>query len=224
MSVAARLREAKKLPQRGASLPELLTALMVTGLLLAMVAALFVQTGKIGTASIQNGRAASQAGNIMNAIETPVRVASNVVISGGTSPAVQEAKQDGFTLLALTDVAAGDSVNAATKYQFFVTTAGELKVTVCGVSITSVGISTPSSCNSPRTRVAGSGLTSTAIFTYNDSSGNAIAFSSGAIAAGSLKNIASITVTASVVSGTGQTPVAINTTIPMPNLGLSSTS
>ncbi|MDP9028794.1 MAG: hypothetical protein M3N46_14800 [Actinomycetota bacterium] len=209
---------------------ELMIAMIITAVILALVASFFIQVTKVTSSSVQTGNSSAVASNAMYEIANVVHQATTIPVSGGAPLyAISSATASSLVVYSYVDVATSASP-APTRVTFSVTPAignsnASLVETRC-VATASGTFWTFTSCASTLTRnIGGTIIAPTAgqnsLFTYLDSTGNTVALVSGSVPTSSLANIASVTVSVNVqAAGSATAPVYLTSNVGMPNLGL----
>ena len=209
--------------EAGLSLVELLVAASISVVILAVVSALFIQTAQVSAASTQTQNSTTVASTIQDELNTVIRQATPVTVSGTTS-AIASGTATKLVIYSLINVT--NPANPAPVQVTFDGTSGSMIETQC-VPQSVGGAWSYASCASTSTRNLGGVLQSPGVgqlplFTYNSSVTQApLVIGSGAVAAGDLPNVQSITVGINVLAtGSKTAPTYLSSTISMPNVGL----
>ncbi|MET4158733.1 prepilin-type N-terminal cleavage/methylation domain-containing protein [Agromyces sp. PvR057] len=217
----------------GLSLVELLVAVMLMGIVLTMVASLFISTTKSTAQSGEVHESTGNASNMANALGGVIRFATTNPKTGSTvpDPALVVARADRLALIAAVGVSAtaepsgrppkptlvefSSASNRLTERRWTPTSSGATWVFAGG--------SDPTTAVPAMTRGLGGRLTNAAVFTYFDATGAPLDPGTGALTAAQRANVAEIGIRLVVVppsNPTGAQSVVIERRIPLANLGL----
>jgi prepilin-type N-terminal cleavage/methylation domain-containing protein len=215
-----RLRNLRSNPDDGFSLVELLVAMLITGIVLAMAGAFFVNISRLTSWSGKDREATGQAALALDAIRAIVRVAAdNPTSATNTDPAILIAKPSQLTLTAFSNTSVATA--APSKVTLAIDASGYLVVTRQSGTQGSDGYWTfsPTSTSS---RVAGpfSLTPATSFFTYLNTAGAVMSSPSGLSLAQrkTITFVRSTTTVDSTNAGGAADPVVVTTSIGMPNL------
>lgn len=205
---------------------ELMIAMIITAIILALVASFFIQVTRITSTSVQTGNSSSVASTAMYEVSNVLHQATTIPVSGGAPlVAISFAAAGKLTIYSLVDV--GDPTNPApTQVTFDATgTKSNLVESRC-VATASGTFWTFGSCSSTSSRTIGGVIiaptgTQNSLFTYLDSAGNPIGLVAGTVPTANLGSIASVQVSVNVLApGSKTAPVYLTSNVGMPNLGL----
>ncbi|WP_165314325.1 type IV pilus modification PilV family protein [Agromyces protaetiae] len=229
-SVAARLRR----EEAGLTLVELLVAVILMGIILTIVASLFVTTTRSTAQSGEVHEATGNVSNMANAMNGVIRFATTNPKSGSTipDPAIVEARANELVLMAVVQVSATVEPQGRpprpTLVEYSIVGAGrelqERRWNPTGSNSNWVfGGSDPTTQTPASIRSLGGRLsTGGAVFTYFDINGALLNPGTGQLDATNRAKVAAIGIRLSVVPPDEPTanPVVIERRIPLTNLGL----
>ncbi|MDR6971507.1 type II secretion system protein [Leifsonia shinshuensis] len=213
----------------GFTIAEMLVAMAILGLLLAMVAGFFSLTTKAFTQNQQIGGNAKSASNVMNEISRILRAATENPVSGQAlnDPAFVSATPESVTVYAYVNLAS--SLEQPVKVQFSLDAKRnvvETKYAAYSISPGYWGFQTsPSSVRTLGGTVVTQTGSNPSLFTYLGVDGTAIAIPAGGYTTNNLRSIAAVRVTLTV-SGTAagnSSNVTLQNTVGLPNLPLART-
>jgi hypothetical protein len=222
-----RLRAADN--ESGVTLVELIVAMFLSGLILALVASFFSQVTRITASSVQTGNSSSIASNAMFEISNVVHEATTIPVSGGAPLlAVNTAQANKLIIYTYSDVSTS-LTPVPTRVTFTFTPLPAATATIVEtrcLATASGAFWVFTSCSSTSTRTIGGNVVAPtgsqlSPFTYLNSTGGTIGLVSGSVPAASLGLIASIQVSVNVqATGSTTAPVYLTRNVGMPNLGL----
>lgn len=219
--------------ERGLSLAELLVAMTVFGILLAMTAGFMVNASR---ANITNRTIDSTNRTAANAMDEVTRVlrgaATNTVANQSLpDPAFVQATDNALTVYSYVDLST--SKVAPVKVQFFVDASKNLVEWKWAATPAGVNFTFPSSAScatSCTSRILGSPVVLPAaggpkLFTYLDSTGTAIATVGGVLPAAVVNNVAAVTISLQFgsTSSANQSTLLTNS-VGLPNLNVARTN
>ncbi|CAN5228759.1 hypothetical protein BH09ACT5_BH09ACT5_18700 [soil metagenome] len=223
-TTSSRMRQLDAAADDGLSLAELLVAMMISGILLALVGTMFVNVTRITTNSNATTQRSGAAANVVNEVSRVIRTAANNPVSTSpiADPAIVSATPTALTLYSFVD-----STNLVTpapsKVVFRFDTAGKL--------IEDRVVATKSSdgkywvfSGASTSRTIGSSLQNPAgtdpFFLYLDADYNPITPGTGGLTLAQRGQVAFIRVTVRIDNNpsTGSDPIVIVNTVGMPNL------
>ncbi len=213
------------------SIIELIVVMMITGIMLAAVGTFFVNVAIVTTNASTKASRSNVAANIMNEMSKVIRTSSNNAIAGSddSDPAIVSGTASSLTVYSYVDTVATSP--APTKVTFRVDANGivyedRIVGTVSGSYFVFTGATT--------TRNLGGPIVPAALFTYLDTSNQAVVPAASGLTLAQRNTIASIQVTVTVANNSttggtapdatkGNSPVVLSNTIGMPNLLLTGT-
>lgn len=207
----------------GIGVVELIVSTMLSAVLLAMVAAMFVNIAHATTSANQSSEGSSAAGTIANGVSAVIRSGAQNAVAGQTAldPAVVAGAADSVTLYSLTD--ASPAAPAPTKVRFTVT-GGQLVEerwrAVAAAGYWTFGSGAPDSTRS----LGGTVVASTdPFFAYLDAAGAAVTPGAGGLTPAQRATVASVRLTVRVRAASSPTAgvVTLQNTVGMPNLAYS---
>lgn len=216
----------------GLSLAELLVAMVLLGIVLAMVTGLFVSVAKSVSQSQAVNDSTRVASNASNAMSKVIRVSTNLAVSGTpvATPAIAFAGREALMLYSNVDVSSAigvaDRPSRPTRVRFEINatsrqlTESRWRATETGRFWTFAAATTPPSSvrNLDGPFVAPTGSVSP-LFTYLDSASVVVPTpASGTLSVADIKRIAFVQVTVSIGSAGGNTASTIVNTIKLLNL------
>jgi type II secretory pathway component PulJ len=210
--------------EAGLSLVELLVAMMLTSIVLALVGSMFVNVALATSASNATTQRSSAAANTMNELVKVVRQGANNAVSGQTvDPAVVSATSTALTIYSFVDTS--PTAPAPTKVAFRMDGTNLVEDRWTATKSSGYWVFT----GSPATRVIGNAVVTTGadpLFAYLGADGKPIG--SPAIAALTLdqrKLVTSVQIAVTIAnqSRAGSSPI-IKNTVGMPNLTASGTA
>ncbi|WP_375400998.1 type II secretion system protein J [uncultured Amnibacterium sp.] len=207
----------------GVSLVELLVAISVTTIVLAMIGGLFVAVTKITREGLNTRSSVGTAANAMSEIRRVIREAAPNPVSGGTTtPAVAAGGTDS-SLTVISYIDTSTTTYAPTKVAFSVNTAGYLteQRTPAAKSNgywTFTGASTTQTLAGPLVTTGDADP----LFAYLDSSNTVITPAAGGLTAVQASTVFGVTVTTTVANTTGGSvdPVVLSNTVGLLNVAL----
>jgi type II secretory pathway pseudopilin PulG len=207
----------------GISLVEMLVAMMLSGILLALVGTLFVNVARATSESNRTREAATVAGNIANELSKTIRFAVQNRVDGSVAldPAVVDAGESALTLLSLADADTADTAPAMVRF----TLDGTQLVQQRWPGVDSAGFWVFDTTVVPPARSLGGDILppavgETALFTYFDVAGTELLPGPAGLTPEQRQRVASIAISLRVRSASSEDgPVAVvENTIGMPNL------
>ena len=229
----ARLRRLRD-DESGMSITELVVTMFVTGILLAIVASMFLNVARVTANSNASNQRSSVAANIMEGITKVIRTATNVDVSTSDTPdpAIVAATAKSLTIYTYVDLKVEDYVNTPTstppptKVVYRVDASGNLLEDRYSSAL-SGGFWIFSSTAITRT-VGGPVQTLTgddALFVYLDSGNKAMIPGADGLSLIQRSSVSSVRVNVRILNAltTGADPIVVQNTIGMPNLKLSRT-
>ncbi len=224
MMRALRTRLSAADDESGLSLVELIVAMFLSALILALVASFFSQVTRITSTSVQTGNSSAVASTAIFEISNVVHEATTIPVSGAAPLlAVNTAQPNKLVIYSYVDVST--SVTPVPTRVTFDATGSTIIETRC-VATASGSFWVFTSCSSTSTRnMGGNVVAPTGIqlspFTYLNSTGGTIALVSGSVPPASMLLIASIQVSVNIrAAGATTAPVYLTRNVGMPNLGL----
>lgn len=208
--------------EAGVSLVELIVTIMVTGIVLSIVAAMFVNVAKVTADSNGTNTRSSIAANVMNEMSKVIRLAANnaTASSEDPDPAIVSATASALTVYSYADTS--PSAPAPAKVTFRVDSSGTVwEDRVAGSASGSYWVFTGAATS----RNLGSPIGTANLFTYLDQGGLPVAPGSTGLTLAQRSTIASVRVTVTIANNPtlGSDPVVITNTVGMPNLLLTGT-
>ena len=203
----------------GVSLAELLVAMMVFAILIAITGGFMVSASRASSQTQSIDSATRVATNGMTAVTRTLRAATENPVKGQTLPdaAFPQATANAVTVYAYVNLASSDATPVMVQYYLDGTALKEK--TWPGV-VSTDGFWTFGT--TPKTRTVASPLvTGTDLFAYVDADGATISLAAGAVPAAKIASIAAVRVR--VQAGTANTPAASTTlvnTVGLPNLDI----
>lgn len=208
--------------QAGISLVELLVTILITGIVMSIVAAMFVNVAKVAADANGTNTRTSVAGNVMNEMSKVIRTAANnaVSTSDDLDPAIVSGTVSTVTLYSFVDTS--PTAPAPTKVTFRVDTSGfvwedRIAATASGSYWVFTGATTSRNLGGP--------VSTTGFLTYLDQDNIAVVpGTNGLLSPAQRGAISSIKVTVTIANNPtlGSDPVVLVNTIGMPNLLLTS--
>jgi prepilin-type N-terminal cleavage/methylation domain-containing protein len=238
MMIAIRRRLAIQKKDAGVTLVELMVAMLVFGILSAIVVSLYTAANKSVLSTSNNDQNTQAAGNAMAELTRVIRGATTNPVTGGSEtpafPTIEgtltPATSNSLLLYSYVD----SSALTPTPYlvQFTIDgTTGQLDEKRWAATTDSTGLfSFPAITTTPSfTRTFPGKITSTAaapLFSYLDNSNPTPVVLGGTVASGDLDNIAAVTVTIVSQSSTNSTikPATLQNTVGLPNVTLEANS
>jgi type II secretory pathway pseudopilin PulG len=221
--VIAALRRRLAADESGISMVEMLIAMMISGVLLAMVATMFLNVARATTDSNLTRESATAAGNIANQLGKTIRFATQNRVPGqlALDPAVVAGTPNTLTLLTVADVNPATLAPAMVRYTVQSGRLVEERWPASG----SAGAWTFSAAGVALTRTLGetvvpAGSGERALFSYFDASGTELIPGATGLTATQRDSVASIGVTLRVraASSAGGPVTVLRQTVGMPNL------
>jgi prepilin-type N-terminal cleavage/methylation domain-containing protein len=219
---AARLR--LRADDSGLSLIEMLVAMMLSGILLAMVGTLFVTIAKATTSSNQTREASAVAGNAASALSKTIRFAVQNRVQGqlALDPAVVTATPTSLTLYSLADAQAANPAPAMIRYRV----AGPQLLEERWTATDTGGFWTFAGGTPSFVRPLGATILASdasPLFEYLDDTGAELLPGAGGLTAAQRADVRAVTITVRArASSPADAPVAvIENTVGMPNLAYS---
>lgn len=208
---------------RGLTIVELMVSMMISSIVLALVASMFINVAKITSVANATTQRSSVAGNTMDEVSRVIRTATTnaVATSVDPDPALVSATPTALTLYSFVDAA--PAAPAPTKVTFRFDAGYLIEDRILGTD--SNGYWAFGGAVSSRTLGGPFDLTGgDPFFTYLDSAGAAIPAGSGLTLA-QRKLVASIRVTVRITNlpAAGNDPIIVINTVGMPNLKLDRT-
>lgn len=202
----------------GITIVELAIYMFIAAIVLTIAGVTYVGIAKSTTQSVATRSSTAEAQNALDVVASDIRAATNVpVTSTQTTWAVLDASPTQLTLITYTD--AGPTFG--TPYQVRIFVDGSQRLVLQQWNPPGTGATTfPRSGGPTTTRYLASGVQSTAIFSYLDQTGAAMA-AAGGMATADLPKVAAITANISVKSPRSSAVVTAYNTVWMPNAGLS---
>lgn len=228
-------REVRDVAKRdeGFSLVELLVAIMLMGIVLIVVANLFISTSKSTAQSGEVHESTGNASNIANAVGSVVPFAVNNPKTGATDPdpAILVARADRLVIMAAIGVPATLEASGRPTKPTLVeyTVAADRQLldrrwipAASGSTWVFAGTDPTTVAPASTRRLGGSLTTGAPIFTYRDVDDNLLNPGTGALTLAQRRLVATVEVRISVVppGDPTATPVVITTRYPLANLGL----
>jgi Tfp pilus assembly protein PilV len=209
--------------EAGVTLVEIMVSIFLGLIIMAMVGGFFMQTTKITSSAVQSNTSNGVASNAMQEINSVIRFATKVTISGGYAPPVVSASSTKLVITANLNVT--NPADPAPTQVTFDSSSGSIVETRC-LAQKSGGYWSFSSCASTSSRNLGGPILApsagqSALFSYLDGTGATLALTNGNLPASANTSVSTITVSVKVQS-TGMTtlsPVYLSANIAMPNLG-----
>ena len=204
----------------GMSLVELMVAMLVTGIVLAILGNLFVQVTSAATAANTARASVGTASTAMNAMAKVIRQASPNAIAASTTPdpAVVSGTANALTVYSYVDTSA--TAPAPTKVTYTVNSANYLVETrVAAVASGSYWGFT--GATSTRT-IAGPLTTTGPMFAYQDATGATLPIAAGGLTAAQRAQVVAVAITVTVpntVRG-GSDPIVLTNTVVLQNVAL----
>lgn len=222
-AAVARLRHGRPAGgDAGLSLVELIVAIMITGVVLSIVATMFVNVARVTADANGTNTRTSVASNVMNEISKVVRTAANnaTASSEDPDPALVSGTAATLTLYSYVDTSATSP--APTKVTFRVDANGTAwEDRVAGSASGSYWVFTGTTTS----RQLGGPVTATSLFTYLDQDNKVVTPGSTGLTLAQRNLISSIKVTVTIANNPtlGSDPIVIINTVGMPNLLLTGT-
>jgi len=223
--VSALLRRLRR-DESGMSITELVVTMMVTSILLAIVASMFINVAKVTANSNASNSRSSVAANVMEGITKVIRTAANNDVAGSEDPdpALVVGLPNSLTILSYVDTSA--LTPSPTKVVYRVDANGNVLEDRYASSL-SAGYWVFASTASTRT-LGGPVQTLTgtdSLFVYLDATNKVVTPASGGLTLLERDTIASIRVNVRILNAlsTGADPIVVTNTIGMPNLKISRT-
>jgi len=222
--VIARLRRLRD-DEDGMSITELVVTMFVTGILLAIVASMFLNVARVTANSNASNQRTSVAANVMEGITKVIRTAANNEIAGGNSdPAIVAATANALTIYSYVDTSAVSP--APTKVSYRVDASGNvIEDRVAGSKSGGywafTAAATSRTLGGPVQTLGGTD----ALFVYLDGKSKVITPADAGLTLSERISIASVRVNVRILNAlsTGADPIVVQNTIGMPNLRLSRT-
>lgn len=206
----------------GLTLTELLVAMMITALALAIFGGFFVNIATATSGARSSREATGVAANAIDEIGRVVRAAaSNPVLNSDTTPAVAAGTAGTLTVIAYVDTSA--AAPSPTQVGFALNSAGALVETrISGVSSNGYWVFTGATTTRTIAVPRKTGDLQVA-FAYNDQDGAPITIAPSGITRAQALLVQSVTVTVTVANRNraADDPVSVTTTAVMPNVKLS---
>lgn len=210
--------------EEGLSLVELLVAMLLTGIVLALVGSFLVNVALATSASNATTQRSSAAANTMNELVKVVRQGANNAVSGQTvDPALVSATSSALTIYSFVDTS--PTAPAPTKVAFRMDGTNLVEDRWTATSPSGYWVFT----GSPTTRVIGNAIVTNGadpLFAYLGADGKAVgtpAVTPLTVDQRKLITSVQITVTIANQTRTGSSPIIIKNTVGMPNLTTSGT-
>jgi Tfp pilus assembly protein PilW len=213
--------------ESGVSLVELLVAMAITLLMLALISRMFAQVMR-ATSENQSTRAATGiAATVMDEITRVVRQGTQVATSSTVTEGAVLQGSNGTSLSIDTyvdaAVAAGQATIAPMRVTFTVDAAGNVveqrysSVMTTGYAVFAGSATSTRVVNGPVLTTA-----SPAMFTYSDGSGTAVVPGATGLSSTQAATVATVTVTITVANSlaTGPSPVQLTNQVTMPNIAI----
>jgi type II secretory pathway pseudopilin PulG len=223
--VRRRLEALRADREAGVTLVELMIAIMLGAIIMAMIGGFFMQTTRITSTAVQSNTTNGLASSAMQEITTVVRLATQ--LSNGTATATPPVISASSTKLVISSLVSVTTPSDPAPTQVtFDSSSGSIIESRC-VATKSNGFWTFSTCASSSSRslggpVVGPDAGQNALFSYLDSNGNTLTLTNGNLASTSNGSVASIVVSVKMQAA-GQTilpPVYLTANVGMPNIGL----
>ncbi|MBX3099273.1 MAG: prepilin-type N-terminal cleavage/methylation domain-containing protein [Salinibacterium sp.] len=208
--------------ENGVSLVELIVTMMVTGIVLTIVAAMFVNVAKVTADANGTNTRSSVAANVMNEMSKVIRVAANNATASSEDPDPAIVAGTASTLTVYSYVDTSPTAPAPTKVTFRVDANGNVwEDRVAGAASGSYWTFTGTSTS----RNLGAPITATTLFTYLDQGGQTVVPGGTGLTLAQRNSVASIKVTVTIANTPtlGSDPIVIINTVGMPNLLLTGT-
>lgn len=208
----------------GLSLVELLVAMMLTSIVLALVGTMFVNVALATSASNATTQRSSAAANTMNELVKVVRQGANNAVSGQTvDPALVSASSTALTLYSFVDTS--PTAPAPTKVAFRMDGTNLVEDRWTATNPSGYWVFT----GSASTKVIGSGVVTNGtdpLFAYLGADGKAVGSAGTALTVDQRKLVTSVQITVTIANQTraGASPIIIKNTVGMPNLTTSGAS
>ena len=208
--------------EAGVSLVELIVTMMVTGIVLTIVAAMFINVAKVTADANGTNTRTSVAANVMNEMSKVIRTAANnaTASSEDPDPAIVSGTASALTVYSYVDTS--PTAPAPTKVTFRVDTSGNVwEDRIAGAASGSYWVFTGTATS----RNLGAPITSAGLFTYLDQAGQAVVPGGTGLTLAQRNTISSIKVTVTIANNPtlGSDPIVIVNTVGMPNLLLTGT-
>jgi type II secretory pathway pseudopilin PulG len=209
--------------ESGVTLVELMVSIFLGLIVMAMVGGFFMQSTRITSSAVQSNTSNGVASDAMQEINSVIRFATKVTISGGYAPPVVSGSSTKLVVTANLNVT--NPADPAPTQVTFDSSSGSIIESRC-LAQKSGGYWSFSSCASTSTRNLGGPIVAptagqNALFSYLDGTGATLALTNGNLPATANVSVSTITVSVKVQS-TGMTqmsPVYLSANIAMPNLG-----
>jgi prepilin-type N-terminal cleavage/methylation domain-containing protein len=203
----------------GMSLIELMVAMVVFGILSAIVVSLYLATNKSVLSTTTSNQNTQAAGNIMNELSRVIRGATTIpTATDPQSPAVVLGTFNSLSLYSYVDSSALTPTPFLVKFTINTTT-GQILEQRWPSSLSSGGALTFSSTASLTRTLPGRIKSGTTLFSYSDSGGDPLPATLGS---GDYTNVASVTVTVVAQTSTNPSinPATLRNVVGMPNVTL----
>lgn len=223
----------RRLSDRGLSLAELLVAMAVFGILLAMTAGFMVNASRANITNRAIDSTNRTAANAMDEVTRVIRGAATNAVADQTlpDPAFPQATDNAVTVYSYVDLTSSNV--APSRVQFFVDATKNLVEWKWTATLTSGNYTFPSSatCSTSCTsRILGSPVVLPAnggprLFTYLDSTGTAIATVAGVLPTAQVNNIAAVTISLQFgASSSANQSTLLTNSVGLPNLNIARTN
>jgi len=220
--IVASRRRLRSGSEAGVSLVELIVTIMITGVVLSIVAAMFINVAKVTADANGTNRRSSIAANVMNEVSKAIRTAANnaTASSPDADPAIVSGTQSALTLYSYVDTS--PTAPAPTKVTFRVDANGDVwEDRVAGSASGSYWAFTATATS----RNLGGPVSTTGLFTYLDQNNAEVVPGSTGFTLAQRNMISSVKVTVTIANAPtlGSDPIVIVNTVGMPNLLLTGT-
>jgi type II secretory pathway pseudopilin PulG len=201
---------------------ELLVAVMVLAVLLAMTTTFFLSSSRASSTNSSIDTATRDASNAMNSMTRTIRAAAQnprAASSGTTVPddAFVVASPTTLTVYSFVDLTSTEP--RPSRVTFAVNARGELVETRVQGSPSAAGAGYWTYTAAATTRVLARSVVGTALFSYGDGDENVLGAGSAALTGDEIANVASVTVRLTVGKGTSTaSSVSLQNTVGLPNL------
>jgi prepilin-type N-terminal cleavage/methylation domain-containing protein len=224
MLTAIRLRMTARGSEAGITLVELMVAMVVFGVLSAIVVSLYTATNKSVLSTSTSDQNTQAAGNTMNELTRVIRAGTtNPTTGGGEAAALVSVSSNALTMYSYVDSSA--LTTSPFLVQFTINSAnGQLVEKRWPASTDVNGLFTFDSTKTPSlTRTFPGKLSATALFAYSDLNGASLG---GTVAPANLDNVVSVGVTITTQTSTNTTikPATLQNTVGLPNVTLEANS
>lgn len=205
----------------GISMVELLVTILITGIVMSIVAAMFINVAKVAADANGTNTRTSVAGNVMNEMSEVIRTAANNAIasSDDPDPALVSGTTSTVTLYSYVDTS--PTAPAPTKVTFRIDASGfvwedRVAATASGSYWVFTGATTSRNLGGP--------VSTSGFLTYLDQDNAEVIPGTGGLSLTQRNSISSIKVTVTIANNPtlGSDPVVLVNTIGMPNLLLTS--